>query len=876
MTSTTQATPPRPAAPERTRRAGPIVLVLALCGTAVSLMQTLVVPLLPDFPGLLHTSVDNASWLVTVTLLTSAVATPILSRLADMFGKRRMIVVSLVVLLVGSLVGALSDSLAVLILARALQGFAPALIPIGISTMRDELPPERIGAAVALMSATLGIGGAIGLPLSGLIYEHFGWQSVFWGSVAMSVLMLVLVLTVVPESTVRNPGRFDWVGAVLMSVSLTALLLGISKGGEWGWTSQWTLLSFLVAVLVFGLWAPWELRTGQPLVDLRTSVRRPVLLTNIASLLAGFAMFANLLVAIQQLQFPVSSGVGFGLGVTEAGLAMLPGGVLMIAMAPVSAAITRQFGARTTLVAGLSLTGLGYVLRVLFDASVLQLLVGVTVVSLGIAVSFAAMPVLIMRSVPITETAAANGLNTVVRSIGTSTCSATVAAVLAAGTVAGETFPSVSAVHATSWLAAGAAFLGAAIGLFIPARVTPALAPMPAARPGEQPPKVPADAVRRVDAGTEVVVRGRVQRPDGKPARLAVVSVLERTGRQADWARTDNDGRWSVVLPGEGEYLVVFSAEGWAARSELRQLSPDGAPVLEIDQRLTVAGVVSRDGWPVEDALVVLTDASGESVGATRTDEDGHYELGLPPFGRYVLTALDPASRVAQSEDVVISAQRRRFNVVLPELVGSDRSEGRGRPRPRQPDVAAPDQKTWRMLVRARSKSSKPRPDSTVRIAKRANPLACSRVMAGGMDSSWRSVTTSSTAGPSCARNSSTAFGRSRDRSTRQLRMPRASPTAAKSGFSRSVAKVTNPAAFISSSTKLSEELLNTTTLAGRRIWVRVTSSPISIVRPPSPASATTCRPGWEACAPIACGSALAIDPWLKEPISRRLPFIVR
>src|SRR5680860_1082515 len=464
MTATTTAV-----GPERSRRSGPIVLVLALCGTAVSLMQTLVVPLLPDFPRLLDTSADNASWLVTVTLLTSAVATPILSRLADMHGKRRMIVVSLLVLLAGSLLGAASDSLVVLIIARALQGFAPALIPIGISTMRDELPPEKIGGAVALMSATLGIGAAVGLPLSGVIYEAFGWQAVFWGSVAMSVVMLVLGLTVVPEAGVQTPGRFDWLGAVLMSIALTALLLGISKGGVWGWTSQWTLLSFVVAVLVFALWAPWELRTGQPLVDLRTSARRPVLLTNIASLLTGFALFANLLVATQQLQIPVASGVGFGLGVTEAGLAMLPGGVLMVLMAPVSASITRRFGARITLVTGLSVTGFGYVVRVLLDGSILQLILGVSIVSIGIAMSFAAMPVLIMQSVPISETAAANGLNTVVRSIGTSTCSATVAAVLAAGTVVGGAFPSEAALHSMSWLAAGAAFLGAPVGLFSPA-----------------------------------------------------------------------------------------------------------------------------------------------------------------------------------------------------------------------------------------------------------------------------------------------------------------------------------------------------------------------------------------------------------------------
>lgn len=661
---------PQVMTPEESRRAGPIVLVLALCGTSVSLMQTLVVPLLPDFPRLLDTTADNASWLVTVTLLTAAVATPILSRLADMYGKRRMIVVSLVLLLAGSLLGAASDSLQVLIVARALQGFAPALIPIGISTMRDELPPERIGSAVALMSTTLGIGGAVGLPLSGVIYESFGWQAVFWGSVAMSVVMLVLVLTVVPESTVRTPARFDWVGAILMSIALTSLLLAISKGGHWGWTSQWTLLSFLVSALVFAMWAPWELRTGQPLVDLRTSARRPVLLTNIASLLAGFAMFSNLLVAVQQLQLPVDSGVGFGLSVTEAGLAMLPGGVLMIVMSPFSASITRRFGARTTLVAGLLVTGLGYVLRVLLDGSVFQVSVAVAVVSVGVAIAFSAMPVLIMQSVPITETAAANGLNAVVRSIGTSTCSATVAAVLTAGTmVVGDiAYPSLGAVHATAWLAAGAALLGAGVALFIPARPAPALASTPAVRPGRQPETLRADAVRRGDAGTEVVVRGRVQKPDGSPARLAVVSVLERTGRQADWARADNDGRWSLVLPGAGEYLVVYGAEGWAARSELRQLSPDSPSVLRIDQRLTVAGVVSRGGWPVDDALVVLTDAAGESVGATRTDEEGHYELGLPPLGRYVLTALDPRTGTAESEDVVISAQRRRFNVVMPEV----------------------------------------------------------------------------------------------------------------------------------------------------------------------------------------------------------------
>jgi len=317
---------------------------------------------------------------------------------------------------------------------------------------------------------------------------------------------------------------------------------------------------------------------------------------------------------------------------------------------------------------------------VLFDATVIQLLVGVTIVSVGIAVCFAAMPVLIMQAVPITETAAANGLNTVVRSIGTSTSSACVAAVLAAGTLANG-FPSEAAVHATSWLAACAAFLGAGVGWFIPVRLAPAL---DAARPAGEPAR--ADAVRRVDAAAEVVVRGQVRKPDGSPARLAVVSVLEPTGRQADWARADNAGRWSVVLPGAGEYLVVCSAEGWAARSQLRQLSPEVESALRLDERLTVAGVVSRGGWPIDSALVVLTDSTGESVGVTRTDDEGHYQLDLPPIGRYVLTALDPETGWAESQDVVVSVQRRRFNVVLPEAAEKAARAGT----PEGPDAPAP------------------------------------------------------------------------------------------------------------------------------------------------------------------------------------------
>ncbi|MDR6593340.1 MFS transporter [Saccharothrix longispora] len=638
-------------APRARRPVGLVIAVLSLCGTVVSLMQTLVVPLLPDLPELLDTTADNASWLVTVTLLTGAVATPILSKVADMVGKRLVMVIALGVLVAGSVVCAVSTGLTWMLVGRALQGFAAALIPVGISIMRDEVPKERVGAAVALMSATLGIGAAAGLPLGGVIAEVLDWHSLFWVSAGMGALMLAAVLVVVPESTVRSPGRFDVVGAVLLSVSLSALLLAVSKGSTWGWTSRNTLLCAAVAAIGFAITTPWELRTGNPLVDLRTSARRPVLLTNVASLLAGFAMYANLLVGTQELQLPTSTGVGHGLTPTAAGLAMLPGGAVMVVLAPVSAALTRRFGARITLMVGSLVIAVGYAARALFTGGLWQLVTATTVISTGTAIAFAAMPILVMRFVPITETASANGLNTLVRQIGTSTSSAVVAAVLTAGTTtaAGVAAPDAGAFALTAWIAGAAAVLAAALALALPGRsVTTVNAPARDVAPGND----------------EVVVTGDVVTPDGQPVRLAVVTVLTLQGEHTDWSRADSAGSWSAALPGPGRYLVVCSADGWSSCSQVLDLG-DRPQRIVLRERRELAGIVSDGGVAVADALVTLTGTAGGTAERTRTDDAGRYALPLPPLGGYVLTVLPPGGAAAHSADVVVTPQRRTVDLDL-------------------------------------------------------------------------------------------------------------------------------------------------------------------------------------------------------------------
>jgi MFS family permease len=466
---------PEPAA---ARRPNLVVAVLAFAGIVVSLMQTLVIPLIPQLPRLLHASPADTTWAITATLLAGAVATPTMGRLGDMYGKRRLLLASLVLLVAGSAVGAMSDSLVPMVAGRALQGLAAGVIPLGISIMRDELPAERLGSATALMSASLGVGGALGLPAAALLAERADWHLLFWVSAGLGAVALALVATIVPESRVRTGGRFDLAGAAGLSVALVGLLLGISQGADWGWGSPLTIGLFAGALAVLLVWGRWELRARQPLVDLRTSARRQVLLTNLASAVFGFAMFAMSLVLPQLLQLPASTGYGLGQSMLAVGLVMAPSGLVMMAVAPLSARISRARGPRTTLMLGAFVVALGYGVNIVLMTETWHLVLVSSVIGAGIGLAYGSMPALVMGAVPVSETAAANSLNTLMRSIGTSVSSAVSGVVLAQLTITagGAIFPSQSGFRLVMAIGAASALLALAIISFVPRRT-----PSPAA-----------------------------------------------------------------------------------------------------------------------------------------------------------------------------------------------------------------------------------------------------------------------------------------------------------------------------------------------------------------------------------------------------------
>ncbi|MFT4288609.1 MFS transporter [Nocardioides sp.] len=638
----------RPRSVEDLPRSSPavVVAVLALCGIVVSLQQTLLLPLLPTLPKLLDTTGDNVTWLVTATLLTGAIATPTVSRLADMYGKRKMMVLALTITVAGSALGAVSQLLPLIIAARALQGVGMALIPVGIAIMRDELPRERLPLGVALMSATLAIGAGCGLPLSGIVSEHLNWHAIFWLTGVVGVVMLAVVLRVLPESPVRTHGTFDIRGALVLTGALTAVLLALSKGAQWGWASAITLSCAALGLVLLGCWVPLELHTPRPLVDLRVASRRPVLLANAASLLVGFAMFANMLVTTQLLQAPKETGFGLGLDALQTGLWMVPNAAAFGLMAPVSAWLIRRRGPAVTLTTGAFVMALSYVGRAFFSDSLWQIVTGSVAVGIGTALVYGAMPTLITRSVPVTETASANGLNVLLRSLGTSTSSATMAAVTTSGAVAigGDSFPSHSSLLLVFWLAAAASLCAATIGVPL-LRLSGLIE--------ETTPPV-ATGERR----SALVIHGRVATAAGKPVRNAVVSVLTADGEAIDWGQADSDGRFTAAIPGPADYLVVTTAEGWRPASQLMWLEEGGDPVtIVLAEKVLMSGVITRAGQPLADALVVLTKPSGETVRTARTDAEGRYELPRPANGRYVLTAVS-ASGAARSRNATVLEAR--------------------------------------------------------------------------------------------------------------------------------------------------------------------------------------------------------------------------
>jgi EmrB/QacA subfamily drug resistance transporter len=392
--------------------------VLAVAALAYALLQTMVAPALPEIQHELDASPSTVTWVLTVYLLSASVTTPILGRLGDMFGKEHMLVAVLALFALGSVIAALSESLGLLVAGRAVQGAGGAVFPLAFGIIRDEFPRERVATGIGLISATFGIGGGAGLVLSGVIVDNLSYRWIFWFGLVVVVIALIAAHLFVPESPVKSPARIDFGGAALLSGGLTCLLLAVSEGNSWGWGSARIVALFAVAAVLLVIWARYEQRASEPLVDIGLLRVRGVWTTNLTAFLIGFGMFGSFILIPQLVQTPESVGYGFGVGVTGAGLFMLPSAAVMLVAGPLAGTLGTRVGSKLPLLIGTASAAASFLFLALAHSEKWQIVVAVFLLGFGIGMSFASMANLIVEAVPQHQTGEATGMNTIMRTVG--------------------------------------------------------------------------------------------------------------------------------------------------------------------------------------------------------------------------------------------------------------------------------------------------------------------------------------------------------------------------------------------------------------------------------------------------------------------------
>ncbi|MFC7531974.1 MFS transporter [Actinoplanes sp. GCM10030250] len=444
-----------------------LVFYLALGGLAFAVLQSLVSPALATIGHELKVSTADVSWVVTAYLLSASVLTPILGRLGDMVGKRKVLIGVLAILAAGTVVAALAPNLIVLIVGRVLQGAAGAIMPLSIGMIRDELPREKVATTVGLISAIFGVGAGIGIVAAGPIVEHLSWHWLFWLPLVLVVIALAGAIFGMKESPVRKPGKLDVLGASILSIALVALLLAISKGQAWGWGDAKTIGLLALGVVGLIVFVRVELRVNEPLIDMKLMRIRGVWATDLVALILGFAMFGTFLLVPTLLLLPEATGYGFGKSVSQAGLFLLPTVIMMVVFGPIAGILNRKYGPKLPMFIGSVLVVGAFVLPALGHGAVWQVLASGVLTGAGIGFAFAAMSNAIIESVPPGQTGEATSVNAIARTIGSSIGTAVVAAVITSHTTP-QGLPTDAAFTDGFWVCAGVAVLAVLASLALP------------------------------------------------------------------------------------------------------------------------------------------------------------------------------------------------------------------------------------------------------------------------------------------------------------------------------------------------------------------------------------------------------------------------
>lgn len=459
------------------RRSALIGPVLVLATLVSSIISSFGAPLIPTVARDFHVSLSAAQWSLTVALLVGAVGSPVLGRLGDGPRRRVTLLGGLAVVTAGGVVAALAGGLGMLLVGRGLQGVGLGLAPLAMASARDELPQAKVAPMIALLSVSAGAGLGAGYPISGWIADAWGLAGAYWFGAIVSGLALICVVAVVPSSAGRSaPNRLDWAGTILLALALVTTLVAVAEGTQWGWRSPAIVGLLAAGASLFAVWVVQQLRAVNPLVQLRLLRHPSVLSGDACAMVLGVAMYMVLSGVTEFVQSPRSDGFGFSASAVVAGLGLAPLSFFMLSSSRMLPALVTRIGIRTVLTLGCLVAALGCGFFAVFHDALWQAFVMTGVLGVGLGITFAAIPGVIVQAIPPRETGSAMGFYQVVRFTGFSLGSALTATILAAH-VSGTGQPTVGGYIMVLWISAGICVAAAAVAWFLharSARLTPA------------------------------------------------------------------------------------------------------------------------------------------------------------------------------------------------------------------------------------------------------------------------------------------------------------------------------------------------------------------------------------------------------------------
>ena len=408
----------------------------------MSIIGSLGAPLIATVAQSNHVPLSSAQWILTATLLTGALATPVMGRLADGHLQRRVVMIALSIVLMGLVMSALSKDFVWLLAGRSLQGLGMGLLPVTMTIARSHLDRDVAARTIAVLSVTAAIGVGLGYPVTSVIAQYFDYHAAFWFAAVLIGATLILAARVLPRTESREPRDFDLVGAIILTAALVAVLAVMGEGQVWGWTSGRSLSLGLSGAGLLVVWCRVELRRHDPLVNLRQSMHRAVVTSDVSGFFISVAMYLFMPVVVEYVQVPRSVGYGFGASIFTSGLLLVPLSVGTFAASRCIPVLVRRFSTRVIVPLGAALFAVAALAFALEHRALWEAFGAMGIAGLGAGLTFAAMPGYIVLATPAADTGAALGFYQLLRSVGLSIGSAAAGGILAHFTLAGATWPS--------------------------------------------------------------------------------------------------------------------------------------------------------------------------------------------------------------------------------------------------------------------------------------------------------------------------------------------------------------------------------------------------------------------------------------------------